>query len=448
VTDPPVTRLGALLARLPIAPRLGKLLLVTRRAGLLGHGLLLTTMLAQPDPYSYGGPSGEGAESDPTEADGDGEGGDGWGGGDSGGGSGDGEGGSGAAWSNAAHAASPLTPAWACEESEAVGLIGAFQRWREQGGDEAAALRCGLVPKVMREAEQLAEQLAELLATLFPADARATLPSEPPTSEQARELRQALASALPDRVARLASLCDSPAETSLLAAAAKTLKPSVLKRAYLAADQGSGQLLWLPPRSAVARMRPRPRYLVFYEVTDGKRPYFSRATAVDPGWLCDASPALTSLSPPVLELSPRYDAGTDRALCWRTPTYGCVGWILPVVPRPPPPTAPAWLAAALFGRALGEGQVFRPLRPLAADFEPRLRCLTSPSSSDRAALSLRKLMAAHGLTSRAALAAAWASEPKLLLRELGALLPEPRRAALVELWPKLLVVAERKAGRS
>ena len=42
-----------------------------------------------------------------------------------------------------------------------------------------------------------------------------------------------------------------------------------------------------------------------------------------------------------------------------------------------------------------------------------------------------------------ALAAAWQAEPRFLLRELGLLLPAEKRPVLLELWPGLLVQAER-----
>ena len=63
-------------------------------------------------------------------------------------------------------------------------------------------------------------------------------------------------------------------------------------------------------------------------------------------------------------------------------------------------------------------------------------------------LALRSVLARRGIRSCATLAAAWQAEPKALLRELAALLPEAGRVALIELWPKLLVLAERASGPS
>ena len=117
------------------------------------------------------------------------------------------------------------------------------------------------------------------------------------------------------------------------------------------------------------------------------------------------------------------------------------------MPRPPPASAPPWLASALFGRSLCGGQVLKALRPLAADFEPRARLLTDAATSDRAVMALRELMSRRRIEGRRSLASAWEDEPTLLLRELSRILPEPRRATLVELWPKLLVLAERAASK-
>ena len=52
-----------------------------------------------------------------------------------------------------------------------------------------------------------------------------------------------------------------------------------------------------------------------------------------------------------------------------------------------------------------------------------------------------------GVSSCADLVAAWEAEPRYLLRELAALLPESRRPVLVQLWPKVLVLAERHAAK-
>ena len=57
------------------------------------------------------------------------------------------------------------------------------------------------------------------------------------------------------------SLCDTPAERPQLIALSKDVKPVLLRKAYLAANQASGQLLWLPPRAQIATHKPRPQYV-------------------------------------------------------------------------------------------------------------------------------------------------------------------------------------------
>ena len=476
--DLPVTALGRLLARLPIAPRLGKLLLVCRRDGLLRHGLALTAMLAQQDPYVF---SRAPAHDDATS-------------GMSFGNDGNGEdeedvgheGGahhgivrsSMTAAEAAAHDArvASLPPRWVCAHSDALSLLGAYVQWRQAGADEAAARLCGLVFKVMREAEQLEAQLIKLLIGIFPDDtslvalasdrvvasastaggdaaegapavaaATALAPLAAPDETQATALRRALVSASPDRVARLAALSDAPADRAVLAAALKEMVPSQLRRAYLGASHASGRLLWLPLKTALGQLKPRPSYVAFLEVSaDGKRPRLVHATAIDPAWLVEAAPSLTKLGEPVLELPPRYEPVPDTTLCWRTPTYlgRAVSWTLPAVPRPPPPSPP-WLAPALFGRALCAGHVLKPLRGLAEAFEPRARLLTSEATTDRAVLALRAVLSTAGLVSLHALVEAWARDARCLLKPLLTLLDSSRRAELVELWPRLLLAAER-----
>ena len=414
-----------MLARLPIAPRLGKLLLVTRRAKLVDFGLPLAAMLAQQDPYDHrrqrdrdeGASEGDGAEEDEeAEAAGVGSG------------------------VDAAAGAAPKR--WKHAGSEALGLLGTYLQWQEAGGDEAAALRCCLVPKVMKEASQLAQQLGQLLATLYTDAAPPEPAPAPPSAAQATELCRALAHSLPDRVARLASLCDSPRERQLLLSAADDVKPALLRKAYLAAEQAGGQLLWLPPHAEIATQKPRPQYVAFYEVNHAKRPYMAVATAIDPAWLPEASPALTTLGAPRRDLAPRYERASDTPLCWVTPTYGSAEWTLPPVARPPPADDPEF-RAALFARLLCEAHVLPALAPLASILDPRSRSLTDAALTDRAALALRAALCERDVFSLAPLAAIWESEPRFLVREMAALLPQSSRPQLLELWPKLLVQAER-----
>lgn len=365
-------------------------------------------------------------------------------------------------------------PLWSCQESDAVSLLGAYRSWLARGGDEGAALNLRLVPKTMREAHQLQAQLRDTLRQIFPGDEQlaqisrdanaapvagptAAPPAAPPGSAASASsvtagqpngaeclaLRRALTFSLPDRVARLASLCDSPAEQALVLELGRDMKPALLRRAYFAAEQGRGRLLWLRPGSRIATMKPRPPYVCFFEIVETlKRPYMERASALDPAWLPDASPSLAKLGPPIRSLAPLYEKATDRTLCWLQPTYAAAGWQLPPVPRPPP-IADTKLRASLFGRALCEGNVLKAVRPLAPDLAVRARGLTNDDSVDRAVLALRFCLESGCVFSRASLAARWREEPRFLLRELAALLPPAQRQRLLDAWPKMLLQAER-----
>ena len=83
------------------------------------------------------------------------------------------------------------------------------------------------------------DQLRELLRTLFQSDAPSVFAaaSEPPTRQECVALRQALAHALPDRVARLASLSATPAEAEQVRTLSEDLSPALVRRAYVAAEQ-------------------------------------------------------------------------------------------------------------------------------------------------------------------------------------------------------------------
>ena len=295
---------------------------------------------------------------------------------------------------------------------------------------------------MLAEAELLVAQLRDMLAQLFPADVPppAAPPAAPPTAAQATALRRALAGALPDRVARRVALGDTMAEQQLVLRLGDGVKPAVLRKAFVGAQAGAGELLWLPPSTELARARPKAQYVVFFEIEQRRRPYLTRATAIEPSWLADASAALVRFSPPVRSLPPRYEPADDATLCWVTPTYGAAAWELPVVTRAPPANDVA-LRAALFGRALCEGSVLRPLRD--SGLAARAAALTDAACADGGALALRGRLADRRVCGLGDLAAVWAAEPRWLLAELTRLLPPPRRAALAEAWPRLLPAAQK-----
>eukprot|EP00967_Tisochrysis_lutea_P053928 scaffold67210_cov30-Tisochrysis_lutea.AAC.1 len=179
----------------------------------------------------------------------------------------------------------------------------------------------------------------------------------------------------------------------------------------------------------------------------GKRPYMERASVIHPGWLPEASPSLTTLSPTIRSLSPHYDADSDQILGWVQPTYGAAQWQLPPVPHPPPANDRT-LRAALFGRALCEGGVLKALKPLAPDLLTRARAVSEEIVVDRAALALRSALEREGIFSRAALATKWKAEPRFLLRELAALLQPAQRQTLIDAWPRMQLQAEKPACES
>ena len=81
-----------------------------------------------------------------------------------------------------------------------------------------------------------------------------------------------------------------------------------------------------------------------------------------------------------------------------------------------------------------------------------MNALTEASTTDRAALALRAALTngvggRRAITCLGTLVEVWATQPRFLLRELAALLDESRRPSLLELWPKVLLLAERQSER-
>jgi hypothetical protein len=85
------------------------------------------------------------------------------------------------------------------------------------------------------------------------------------------------------------------------------------------------------PRSALHASPPD--FVVYQTLTDSKkRSYMSVLTAVDTSWLPKAGHSLASLSAPLPNPLPEYNARADDVLAWHRVKYGMHAWELPLFP--------------------------------------------------------------------------------------------------------------------
>lgn len=92
---------------------------------------------------------------------------------------------------------------------------------------------------------------------------------------------------------------------------------------------------------------------------------------------------------------------------------------------------------------ISQYQVFSAIQPLAAQLEARVRPITHTVVTDRALLTLRSCLCEKKAFHASDIAAIWETQPRFLLREIAVLLPHAARSQLVEIWPEMLVQAER-----
>eukprot|EP00741_Cyanophora_paradoxa_P005875 tig00000113_g5693.t1 len=417
-----ITALGRAMAAFPVSPRFAKMLLLGWRGGCMPYAIALVALLSVQDLFRREAVAAE------DEAEGGGE-----------GGEGDGAAAAAAAKEKAKRERAAMYR-WLHAESDLLGALralGAMEHAAEgmdEAGVEAWCLENGLLPKSVKEAQDLRAQLTRIVGSLYPSRAAglgARMPG-PPTADQEALLRQLLAAGLVDQVARRVPSTDPRAAS--LPGRRVAYEPCALMPGEAAG--GESEPAFIHPSSFVCGAPPD--FLVYREIIRTSRPYMRGVTAISPDWLPRlAGPTLVQLGPPLDAPPPRYDAESDGAVCWRQPTYGPRGWELPPVrgPHPDPQRR-----CALFGRALLEGKAY----PAFASFTPQLD--TKPSvlaASDTRLLAHGKAsalvaaLASRGVESRKTAEAAWAADPRFLLEEVASWLPAAERRALAAAWPPL-----------
>ncbi|KAL8210619.1 hypothetical protein R6Q57_005056 [Mikania cordata] len=76
--------------------------------------------------------------------------------------------------------------------------------------------------------------------------------------------------------------------------------------------------------------RTAPKFLVYSELVERKRPYIHGATLVKPEWLARYSGYLCSFSGPLVDPKPYYEPQTDMVYKWVSATFGDHLWQLPL----------------------------------------------------------------------------------------------------------------------
>ena len=241
-------------------------------------------------------------------------------------------------------------------------------------------------------------------------------------------LRRALLRGWADRVARRVK----PSEASDSVASLDKTRATRYKPAMLSST------VYLHPSSSLHKTSPE--YVVYADVAaTEKRSYLGGATAVDASWLCDDAAALTSLSAPLEDPTPRYVPSKGIVVCFSQPHFGRHRWALPL--RAERMRADEGGCGA-FAAAVLSGAVSPPMLNLRERMaaKPSL-CARAEGKTQRRVGELVHALQRRGVASKEELKTQWRRDPAYLMREATLWMKRGHEHFLERAWPRVVANA-------
>ncbi|XP_024901298.1 probable ATP-dependent RNA helicase DHX37 isoform X2 [Pteropus alecto] len=295
-------------------------------------------------------------------------------------------------------------------------LLGAVGACEYSGCSAQFCETNGLRFKAMLEIRRLRGQLTTAVNSVCPEAGLFVDPKmQPPSESQVTYLRQIVTAGLGDHLARRVQSED--------------LLDDKWRNAYktpLLDDP-----VFIHPSSVL--FKELPDFVVYQEIVETSKMYMKGVSAVEVQWIPALLPSYCQFDKPLEEPPPSYCPEKGRVLCHRASVFYRVGWPLPAVQVDFPEGLDCYKH---FARFLLEGQVFPTLA------RHRGCLLSSPSTmlktwarlQPRTEVLLRALVAERA-DCRDALLAAWRKNPKYLLAEYCAWLPQAMHADIEKAWP-------------
>ncbi|XP_039735183.1 putative ATP-dependent RNA helicase DHX37 isoform X2 [Pteropus medius] len=295
-------------------------------------------------------------------------------------------------------------------------LLGAVGACEYSGCSAQFCETNGLRFKAMLEIRRLRGQLTTAVNSVCPEAGLFVDPKmQPPSESQVTYLRQIVTAGLGDHLARRVQSED--------------LLDDKWRNAYktpLLDDP-----VFIHPSSVL--FKELPDFVVYQEIVETSKMYMKGVSAVEVQWIPALLPSYCQFDKPLEEPPPSYCPEKGRVLCHRASVFYRVGWPLPAVQVDFPEGLDCYKH---FARFLLEGQVF----PMLARHRGCL--LSSPSTmlktwarlQPRTEVLLRALVAERA-DCREALLAAWRKNPKYLLAEYCAWLPQAMHTDIEKAWP-------------
>eukprot|EP00927_Polykrikos_kofoidii_P034413 TRINITY_DN29210_c0_g1_i1.p1 TRINITY_DN29210_c0_g1~~TRINITY_DN29210_c0_g1_i1.p1 ORF type:complete len:1369 (-),score=352.93 TRINITY_DN29210_c0_g1_i1:131-4192(-) len=321
-------------------------------------------------------------------------------------------------------------PRWSTLRDDCDGLLwimGGYA-WALDAGEDAADDFCKsnrINPRNVSEAYSLMQQLGTLLHKRLSLDSigvELELPLMPTPMDkiQAMKLRECVFEGLVDHVA--------------------VLNRELGKNAYVCADLGPATPVYVHCASNSYRHRPMPSVMVFNEIISSTscKPFMRDCAGVDPLALSRRAAEGTC---PLLRLgqflpapAPRYVKDQDQVMAFVSPSYKQLDFVLPTVEIKVPKDE--MLRYKVFARALLEGEVLDGFPPRNVNLLARPSMALQMASNPRV-LSFVNPLWEKRVGSRAELIKCWGEDPRFLLEGYLKWVPPGRHDDVRIKWPPM-----------
>lgn len=314
-----ITKLGKLLAVIPVAPRFAKMLIYGKQDGCLPYVIAIVAALTVRDPLLRDIPVEEEKEDSLIEE--------------------KEEENEDLAKENAKKRRELRSQAhlpWINSESDLLTILNAIKSFEEAGGTQTFCEKKSLHFKSMQEIHSLREQLTNLLNSVDSSlnlEFSANLDS--PSKDQEILIRQIITSGLIDQVGKLYH-------------EGRDIYYKILN---------STERIYIHPTSFLASKYPD--YITYKEIRTTSKPYMKGITAIEPSWLVKLGEPLCHFSKPLDSPPPRYDPEEDKIKCFVKINFGPHSWELPVQEIEYPKKVEKY---KYFARFFLEGQIFPKMK--------------------------------------------------------------------------------------
>ncbi|XP_055855505.1 probable ATP-dependent RNA helicase kurz [Episyrphus balteatus] len=393
---PPVTKLGHVISRFPVAPRFGKMLALSHQQNMLPYTVCLVAALSVQELLIEVGGNKE-------KDDG-----------------------------NKWH---PRRQSWASTGNfELLGdpmvllrAVGAAEYAGSKGELLTFCNENGIRHKAITEVRKLRVQLTnEINLNMANVDLCVDPEMVPPTDKQAKFLRQILLAGMGDRVARKVPLDDINDKE----------QKRKMKNAYNCLEMEEPVFM----HSSSILKKKQPTWVIYQEAYetrsgDSTKLFIRGVTAIEPEWLLLYVPRLCNIRSIKEDPLPKYNSDEGKVYCFVDATFGKAAWEIPLAEVEMPLSEKA---CCYFGMFFLNGDVF----PKLQDFKAKLK--VTPSSITKSWSNLnenvtkfKRALFIKEIHCRQALLDEWEKDPNYLMQQYCDLLFEVTMSDLVHIWPPI-----------